>query len=72
MGTVTSRHRKAARLTISLASRDYDALAGIAERDGASLAWVIRRAISRFLKEQADGDVGQRSMSSGVSQGRTP
>ena len=37
------------RLTVSLTDSDYDALSALADKDDASVSWVIRRAIDEYL-----------------------
>ena len=49
-GLMSTRNKKfGPRLTISLTSRDYDALYALATRDEVSVSWVVRRAIDEYL-----------------------
>lgn len=50
---MTGKFRKfGPRLTVSLTGRDYDTLYALAERDEVSLSWVVRRAISEYLRRR--------------------
>jgi predicted DNA-binding ribbon-helix-helix protein len=40
---------KTARLSISLNQADYDSLQRVAEDNDVSVAWIVRKAIERFL-----------------------
>jgi hypothetical protein len=47
----TARFRRfGPRLTISLSGDDYDRLQSLADRNGASISWVVRRAIEDYLR----------------------
>ncbi len=48
---MVQRRKKTTRLTVSLNEADYAALDAIASRSDASLSWVIRQAIHRFVQE---------------------
>lgn len=37
------------RVTVSLTGKDYDILNALADKDDASLSWVVRRAIDEYL-----------------------
>ena len=39
------------RVTVSLPRRQIDVLAAIATREDVSLAWLVRKAVDRFLRE---------------------
>ena len=39
------------RLTVSLTGSDYETLNALAEKDDASLSWVMRRAIDEYLRK---------------------
>lgn len=38
------------RLTVSVTGDDYEALSALADKDDASISWVIRRAIGEYLR----------------------
>ena len=40
------------RLTVSLTGEDYKRLQDLADKDKASVSWVVRRAIEDFLRRQ--------------------
>jgi hypothetical protein len=39
------------RVTVTLPRRQIDVLAAIATREDVSLAWLVRKAVDRFLRE---------------------
>ena len=43
-------NREVARLSISLEASDYQALKNLAERNDVSAAWLVRRAVTDFLR----------------------
>lgn len=47
--------RKVTRMSVSLDDRDYQALREIAETNDVSTAWLVRRAVSDFLKTNEIG-----------------
>jgi predicted transcriptional regulator len=47
---MTERPRKPTRLTVSLEEQDYKVLNEIAVEQDASVSWVIRQAIRRFIE----------------------
>jgi hypothetical protein len=55
------RHRRSAepydRLTITLAPGQRDALESIAERNHATLAFVVRHALDKFMRENQGGQL---------------
>ena len=52
-GTTRAKVRKfGPRLSVSLTGRDYEALSALAEKDEVSVAWVVRRAIERYLQQR--------------------
>lgn len=53
---------KAKRLTVSLDEGDYSALSAIARRNDASLSWVIRQAIHRFVQDDARQPASPRAL----------
>ena len=46
-------NQKSTRTTVSIPSEDYEELERIAVRNKVSVAWVIRKAVSHYLAEQA-------------------
>jgi hypothetical protein len=49
---MSTRYRRfGPRLTISLASGDYDRLNSLAAKDEVSVSWVVRRAIEEYLQK---------------------
>lgn len=46
--------RKTARLSVSLEARDYAVLAEIARKEDVSVAWVVRRAVSEFIRSHQE------------------
>lgn len=48
-------NRKTARLSISLDARDYAVLTEIARKEDASVAWVVRRAVSEIVRSHTEG-----------------
>ena len=54
---MSTRPRKAARLTVSLDASDYKALNLIADARDVSLSRVIRQAIKQFIKKSATQDL---------------
>lgn len=56
------------RITVSLPREDYDALGAIADESGASVSWVVRRAVVKYLREQdVPANARQRSARAGAS-----
>jgi hypothetical protein len=58
VGGMNGRPRKATRLTVSIEEQDYRTLNEIALARDASVSWVIRQAIRRFIEttsKPADG-----------------
>lgn len=47
--------RKITRISVSLDDRDYQDLRQIAASNDVSTAWLVRRAVSDFLKSRAKG-----------------
>jgi predicted transcriptional regulator len=47
---MTERPRKPTRLTVSLEEQDYKVLNEIAAEQDASVSWVIRQAIRKFIE----------------------
>lgn len=47
--------RKITRISVSLDDRDYKDLRQIAASNDVSTAWLVRRAVSEFLKSRAKG-----------------
>jgi hypothetical protein len=45
------------RLSVSLRKADHDALEHFAQRNDVSVAWIVRRAIERFLASDPQGDL---------------
>ena len=43
------------RLTVSVTGDDYEALSVLADKDDASISWVIRRAIDEYLRRHRPG-----------------
>jgi hypothetical protein len=41
---------KTARLSVSLSQSDYNSLQRVADENGVSIAWLVRRAVERFLE----------------------
>lgn len=55
------------RITVSLPKADYEALGAIAGQSGASVSWVVRRAVVKYLQEQqAPAEDEQRSARGGA------
>ena len=44
-----------ARLSVSLPKADYDALQHVAGKNDVSVAWLVRKAIERFLESSPQG-----------------
>jgi transcriptional regulator of met regulon len=42
------------RVTVSLPRRQIDVLAAIATREDVSLAWLVRKAVDRFLRDGSE------------------
>lgn len=52
---MSSRLRKfGPRLTVSLTPKDHEQLNAIAEQNGASVSWVLRRAIEEYLSKMSN------------------
>lgn len=49
-------NREVARLSVSLEAHDYRELKSLAERNDVSAAWLIRRAITEFLRSPGQGE----------------
>jgi len=49
------------RVTVTLPRRQLDVLAAIASREDVSLAWLVRKAVDRFLREGSDIRVAEQS-----------
>ena len=43
------------RATATIPRRDFEELERISARDGVSVSWLIRRAVSRYLEDAAGG-----------------
>jgi predicted transcriptional regulator len=56
---MSTKGKKAARISVSLDDQDYRELSLIAQKSDVSVAWVIRRAISEFLVQQRGAGAGQ-------------
>ncbi|MGZ8212899.1 MAG: ribbon-helix-helix protein, CopG family [Methylosarcina sp.] len=48
---------KTARLSVSLKNSDYEALQLIAEKNDVSIAWLVRKAIERFIESNPQADL---------------
>lgn len=48
---------KTARLSVSLNKSYYDALQEVAESNDVSVAWLVRKAIERFLESNPQADL---------------
>ena len=48
---------KTVRLSVSLGKADHDALQRVAEKNDVSVAWIVRKAIERFLESSPQGDL---------------
>lgn len=46
-------HRKTARLTVSLDEQAHATLSTLAKHQDVSVAWMVRRAVSQFIEQQA-------------------
>lgn len=49
--------KSGSRITVSLNSRDHDALSALAERCDVSLSWLTRQAIAEFLESHAKDEL---------------
>jgi predicted DNA-binding ribbon-helix-helix protein len=48
---------KTVRLSVSLDKTDYDALQQVAGTNDVSVAWLVRKAVERFLQSNPQGDL---------------
>ena len=56
--TMVKKHKeKSARLSVSLSQVDYDSLYRIANDNDVSLAWLVRKAVEKFVNSDLQGEL---------------
>jgi len=58
------------RITISLVKESYENISSIASENDVSIAWVIRYAVDKFLKEWREGRQEQLFLPLGKNKGK--